>query len=84
MFILAIGSLLKPQETAAHMADEARVLAELRAEGLVKQSFRYRDRPGVVSILEAASVDEARAKMGRLPFVRLGITSFELSELVEF
>jgi hypothetical protein len=50
---------------------------------LVREAFRRATGPGVVSILEASSLEEAREQMSRLPFVALGILTFEYSELIE-
>jgi hypothetical protein len=39
--------------------------------------------PGVIGILQATSLEEARAHMGRLPFVALGLMTFQCAELIE-
>jgi hypothetical protein len=83
MYYLATGTLTDPAQARPHQQEEDRVLAELREQGLVKEAFRRAAGPGVISILQAASLEEARAHMGRLPFVALGLLAFEYTELVE-
>jgi hypothetical protein len=83
MYFLATGTLTNPAEIGPHQQEENRVLGELREQGLVKEAFRRASGPGVIGILEAVSLEEARAGMGRLPFVALGLLSFEYTELVE-
>lgn len=57
--------------------------SSITQQGLVKEAFRKAVGPGVISILQAASLEEARAHMGRLPFVALGLMTFEYTELIE-
>ncbi len=38
---------------------------------------------GVISFLQASSLEEAPEHMGRLPFVALGLMTFDYAELVE-
>ena len=83
MYILATGTLTSPGEIGPHQQEENRVLTELREQGLVREAFRKADGPGVIGILQAASLDEAQANMGRLPFVALGLLTFEYTELIE-
>jgi hypothetical protein len=59
------------------------VLTGLREQGLVREAFRKADGPGVISILQAPSLLDAQAKMSSLPFVALGLLTFEYTELVE-
>lgn len=42
-------------------AEEIRVFEELRAEGVIQDAYRLLPGPGVVIIIEAAGLDEARA-----------------------
>ena len=83
MYILATGTLTQPGQIGPHQQEETRVLNELREQGLVKEAFRKAVGPGVISILQAASLEEARAHMGRLPVVALGLMTFEYTELIE-
>jgi muconolactone delta-isomerase len=66
-----------------HREDEDRVLAELRAEGVVREAFRRTGGPGVVGIFEGPSLGEVQAQIGRLPLVALGVLTFEYDEVTE-
>jgi uncharacterized protein YciI len=83
MYILATGTLTQPAQIGPHQEEETRVLNELREQGIVKEAFRRTAGPGVISILEASSLEEAQANMTRLPFVALGLMTFEYTELAE-
>lgn len=83
MYILATGTLTQPGQIGPHQQDETRVLNELREQGIVKEAFRKAAGPGVIGILQASSLEEARTHMGKLPFVALGLMTFEYTELIE-
>jgi uncharacterized protein YciI len=83
MYFLATGTITQPGKIGAHMQEETRVLNELREQGIVKEAFRKTAGPGVIGILQAASLEEASAQMGRLPFVALGLMTFDYTELTE-
>jgi uncharacterized protein YciI len=84
MYFLATGTLTNPSQiSSSQHEEETRVLNGLRAQGLVREAFRRADGLGVISILQAPSLEEAQAQMSRLPFVALGLLTFEYSELVE-
>jgi uncharacterized protein YciI len=81
--VLTTGTLTQPGQIGPHQQEETRVLNELREQGLVKEAFRMAAGPGVIGILQAASLEEARVHMGRRPFVALGLMTFEYAELIE-
>ena len=83
MYFLATGTLTDPAQAGPHQQEEDRVLAELREQGLVREAFRKADGPGVISILQAPTLQEAQAQMSTLPFVTLGLLTFEYTELLE-
>jgi hypothetical protein len=83
MYILATGTLTQPGQIGPHQQEETRVLNELRKQGIVKEAFRKAAGHGVISILQASSLEEAQEHMGRLPFVALGLMTFEYAELIE-
>jgi hypothetical protein len=83
MYFLATGTLTDLSHASPHQEEETRVLTELRERGLVREAFRRAAGPGVVSILEASSLQEAQEQMSRLPFVALGLLTFEYTELIE-
>jgi uncharacterized protein YciI len=83
MYFLATGTLTNLGQAGPHQQEETRVLNELREQGLVREAFRRAAGPGVISILQAPSLEDAQARMGRLPFVALGLLTFEYTELIE-
>jgi hypothetical protein len=84
VYFLATGTLIDPgQISAGQHEEETRVLNGLRKRGLVREAFRKADGPGVIGILQAPSLSEAQAQMSALPFVALGLLTFEYTELVE-
>jgi uncharacterized protein YciI len=78
MYLHAIGTVPDIDKLAPYWDEEKRTLAELHAEGVVKNVFRLTDRPGVYIIVEANDVEDARKQLGRLPFVRNGLLFFEV------
>jgi hypothetical protein len=82
MYFFATGMITHPDQIGPHMEEETRVLNELRDSGLVREAFR-KMTGGVVSFLEAESLEEAEAGMARLPFVALGLMTFDYAEVVE-
>jgi muconolactone delta-isomerase len=77
MYVHATGTIPDLDKLAPYWDEETRVLAELQAEGVVKNLFRLSDRPAVYMILEASDVEDARNQVGRLPFVSNGLLVFE-------
>jgi len=77
MYVHATGTIPDLDKLAPYWDEETRVLAELQAEGVVKNLFRLSDRPAVYMILEANDVEDARKQVGRLPFVSNGLLLFE-------
>jgi hypothetical protein len=76
MYLHATGTIPDP-DRLAYWPEETRVLAELHAEGVVKDLYRLSDRPAVYLIAEADDVGEPRRQVGRLPFVSHGLLIFE-------
>jgi uncharacterized protein YciI len=83
MYFFATGHLLSPDQIGPLMEEEKRVLSELRQQGLVREAFTPVSGHGVISILEAPSLQEAREQMNRLPFVAHGLLTFEYTEITE-
>jgi muconolactone delta-isomerase len=82
MYLHATGTIPDIDKLAPYWDEETRILAELQAEGVVKDLFRLNDRPAVYIIVEANDVEDARKQVGRLPFVSNGLIFFEF-EAVE-
>ena len=57
---------------------EAARLWELVQAGVVRETYFRSDRHEAVLILECTDLDEARAHLETLPFVREGLIAFEL------
>jgi muconolactone delta-isomerase len=83
MYFFATGTLIHPEQIGPLLEEEKRVLAELRQQGLVREAFTRTGSHGVISILEAPSLEQARAQMNRLPFVAYGIMTFDYTEITE-
>jgi muconolactone delta-isomerase len=83
MFFLATGSLSHPDQIGPYADEEARVLAELRAQGTMREAFRRATGGGVIGIVAAPSLDEAKHQLGRLPYVAHGLLVFDSTELIE-
>jgi hypothetical protein len=81
MYFFATGTIHHPEQIGALMAEESRVLDELRAERVVLQAFR-RVTGGVVSFVEGPDLATVEAAMGRLPFLSSGAMTFEYAEVV--
>ena len=57
---------------------EEEALAEMVADGFVVQIYRRDDGRGAYSVVEAPSAQEARRRLGALPFVRQQAISIEI------
>lgn len=76
MYLHATGAVSDVEKLAPYREQETRVLAELHAEGVVRNVFRVNARQ-VYMILDADDVQDARRQVGRLPFVSNGLLAFE-------
>lgn len=63
---------------------EASRLWELYLEGLVREAFFRADRKSAVLVIEAPTIDDARAALDTLPFVREELIRFRLIPLVPY
>jgi hypothetical protein len=62
MYLHATGTVPDIDKLAPYWDEETRTLAVLHAEGVVKNVFRIKDRPGVYLIVEANDVEDARKR----------------------
>lgn len=83
MYFFATGTVIHPEQIARYLDEEKTVLAELRQQGLIREAFTRTGSHGVISILQASTLEDARAQMNRLPFVAHGIMTFDYTELTE-
>jgi hypothetical protein len=80
MKVLAIGRLTG-EDIRPHLEAEGRRVAELRAEGLIRDVFLKADRTGPILLLNDTTADQARAQLASLPFVEHALVGFEYIEL---
>jgi muconolactone delta-isomerase len=83
MYFFATGHVTHPDRIGPHLQEEKRVLTELRQQGLVREAFTPVGGHGVISILQAPSLEEAREQMNRLPFLAHGLMTFDYTEIIE-
>lgn len=83
MYFFATGRITRPDKIEPHMDEEGRVLDGLRSDGTVLAAFRFTKRHGVIGVFEGPSLDDVRAQIDRLPFVALGLMTFEYEEVAE-
>jgi hypothetical protein len=80
MKVLAIGRGVKPltdEDRKQIMPKEVPHTLQLYLEGKIEQFFFTEDKPGVVFLMNAASVDEAKATIGALPLAAGGFLAYE-------
>lgn len=81
MKVLAIGSLVKemtPEQRNAMMSREVPATLKLYLDGKIEQHWFRQDKPSVVFLVNAESVDSARATLNTLPLTEAGIMTFDL------
>lgn len=60
-----------------HLKEDLRRVWELYVEGTIREFYQRGDNPFAVLILECKDLEEAKAKLATIPFVQLGITTFD-------
>jgi hypothetical protein len=87
MKILAIDKIL-PTATEENVRGvvipEALHTWVLYTKEVVREAYFRKDRPGVVLVLECASVDEAKTLLKTFPMVRAGVVDFDVIPLGHF
>ena len=84
MFVIAKGSITRPDALALHLDDEMRVLRDLKAEGVIKSAYRRAAGPGFYFILEGPSIDAVREQIDTtLPFVIENLATLDYDEIYE-
>ncbi len=79
--IIALGSVkapLTPQQQQSIMPQEVPATVRLYLNGKIDQWFSRKDGGGVVFILNATPVEEARDLLAELPLAKASLMSFEL------
>jgi ATP/maltotriose-dependent transcriptional regulator MalT len=64
-----------------HLEAEGRRVAELRADGLIRDVFLKADRSGPILLLNDTSAAEAPAQLATLPFIEHDLVTFDYIEL---
>ena len=84
MFVIAKGSITRPDALAPHLDDEMRVMRDLKAEGVIKSAYRRSAGPGFYFILEGPSIDSVRERIDTtLPFVIENLATLEYDAIYE-
>lgn len=73
-----------PEAFRRLLDDEARKVWELCQEDFIREVDFRADRTSAVLLVESASVEEARRKLGELPLVSAGFIEFDLIPLVPY
>jgi hypothetical protein len=80
MKVFAIGKGVKPLTDEVRqqmMPKEVPHTLKLYLEGKIEQFFFIDEKPGVVFLMSAESVDEAKAIVGAMPLASAGYLDFE-------
>jgi hypothetical protein len=80
MKVLAIGQLTG-KNIGPHLQAEGQRVAELRAEGLIRDVFLKADRSGPVLLLNDTTASQAPARLASLPFLKQDLVTFDYIEL---
>jgi hypothetical protein len=80
MNVLAIGHLTG-KDIQPHIPAEAKVVAEMKKEGLIRDLFLKADMTGPILVLNDTNAEDARRRLATLPFVEEHLVAFELIEL---
>jgi len=81
MKVFAIGSIIKPltpEQQQQIMPKEVPATLKLYLDGAIEQFWFRGDKPGVVFLVDAESVDQAKSKVDSLPLVEAGWMTFDL------
>jgi hypothetical protein len=80
MKVFAIGTAnpqFSPESAAQYMPAEVPATLQLYLDGKMEQFWFRTDRPGVVFLMEANSIEEAREEIRALPLASAGLLTFE-------
>ena len=79
----ATGTVSDPTKLGPYVAEEMKILADLQGEGVIEHAYRRSQAPGVLFIVNADDPEDAHRQLGRLPFVALGLLTFDLTPIYE-
>jgi|SRR5579884_2793547 len=66
------------EQFAPLLEPEAEAVRKLYIQGVVRSIWSREDRLGAVTLIEAASIDEARAIIGTFPLMQRGMLEIEM------
>src|SRR5882762_2156522 len=72
------GPTPDPKKMGELAGEEARNAWELLKADVVREAYLRKDKPGVVVVLEASTVESAETALSQLPFYRHGLVRFDL------
>lgn len=75
--LYSVKAPLTPEQRKEHMAQEVPATVKLYLEGKIEQ-FWFRENAGPIFLMNAESVDEARATLDKLPLVAANLATFDL------
>jgi len=75
--LLTVKSDIPRPDVMKVLPDEVRATVKLHLDGKIQQWYGRADNRGVVFILNATSVEEAKTITANLPFEKAGIATFE-------
>ena len=81
MKVLAIGSITKPltpEQRQQVMPNEVPATLKLYLDGKIEQFWYRQDAPGVIFLMNAESVEQAKAAVHALPLTTGGFVTYEL------
>jgi hypothetical protein len=80
MKVFALGSIVKPptpEDRAQIMPKEVPATLQHYLDGKIEQFWYRQDAPGVVFLMDVASIDEAKSLVNALPLVTSGFATYE-------
>ena len=78
---LTVKPGLQREDIMKHMQSEIRDTVQLYLDGRITQWFARADGKGVVFLIDAKSVDEAKAILEQLPLIKEKVATFEYMPL---
>lgn len=86
MKVMAIGSIIRPispEQKQQIMPKEVPDTLQLYLDGTIEQFWfsHSPDKPGVIFLLDVASLEQARATVGALPLAVEGFIDYELIQV---
>jgi muconolactone delta-isomerase len=78
------GDRFSEAEFSALVDAEIARARELYADGFIRQIWHRGDRPGACILIEADSIEQARARLQTLPLIRAGMLDVSIVPLVPY